>query len=188
MKSLEKFVKEKNPALFEEYKQYQAAEKKKATEKEQKKREKIRKQRKFWEFGFTYSVLHSYKGWTSSECDECMPFKFAFNLFSDDELGRYLKIVTPTDLGYAEAETFESILEYAGVNERDLKREFEKFLYKSNYLSLKRYTDNRYDWECKVNSEIEWSGSYIWDKSYFDEIWNDFKTLHFEEGEEDDNF
>lgn len=188
MKSLEKFVKEKNPALLEEYKQYKAAEKQKKIEKEQKDNEKIRKKRKFWEFEYTYEVEYSYKGWTDGDSEEYMPFKFAFNLFSDDELGRKLKIVKPGDLSYDTAETFESVLDYAGVSEKDLKKEFKKFLYEPDYISLKRYTDNRYDWESRLSSEITWGGLYLWDKSHFEEIWNDFKTLHFEEGEEDDDF
>lgn len=188
MKSLETFVKEKNPALFKEYEQYKAAENQKAIEKEQKKNEELRKKRKFWEFGYSYETEYSYKGWTDGSSEQCMPFRFAFNLFSDDELGRQLKIVTPDDPDYNEAETFESILEYAGVDEKDLMYEFKRFLYEPDYISLSRYTENRYDWECRVSSEIEWNGESIWDESHFEEIWNDFKTLHFKEGEEDDDF
>lgn len=188
MKSLEAFIKEKNPALLEEYNKYKAEEKKKEIEKEQHKKEKLRKERKFWDFDYSYEVEHSYKGWTDGSSDYSMPFRYAFNLFSDDELGRQLKIVMPGDLGYGEAETFESILKEADTNEQELKKEFKKFLYESDYISLTRYLENRYDWESRVSSVIEWDGTGIWDKSHFDEIWNDFKTLHFEEGEEDDDF
>lgn len=188
MKSLETFIKEKNPALLEEYKQYKADEKKKEIEKEKAKNEKLRKARKFWDFDYSYETEHSYKGWTDGTSDNSMPFRYAFNLFSDDELGGQLKIVVPGDLGYDEAKTFESMLEEAGISEQELKKEFKKFLYEPDYISLSRYTENRYDWECRVCSAIEWDGSSIWDKSHFDEIWNDFKTLHFEEGEEDEDF
>lgn len=188
MKSLEKFVKEKNPALFEEYKQYKVAEKQKEIEKEQHENEKLRKKRKFWEFEYTYEIEYSDKGWTNGNSEEYMPFSFAFNLFSEDELGRKLKIVKPGDSGYDKAETFESILDYAGANETHLEKEFKEFLYEPDYVSLKRYTDHRYDCESRLSSEITWGGSYIWDESHFEEIWNDFKTLHFEEGEEDDDF
>lgn len=188
MKSLEKFVKEKNPALLEEYKQYKAAEKQKQIEKEQKENEEIRKKRKFWEFEYTYEIEYSYRGWTDGNTEQYMPFEFAFNLFSDDELGRKLKIVKPGDLSYDTAETFESVLDYADVTEKDLKKAFKEFLYEPDYISLKHYTDNRYYWESRLSSDIAWGGSYIWDKSRFEEIWNDFKTLHFEEGEEDEDF
>lgn len=183
MKSLEEFVKEKNPNLMEEYNAYKAEEIKKEKEKNEKAKAEIRKNKRFWEYEFEFDVEYSYKGWTDGDETKCIYFDLAFNLFSDDELARKLKILMPGDKGFEEGETFAQILEYAGIKEKDLKKEFKKFLYESDYSSLNRFIENRYDYETRVSSSIEWTGFYYWDKSHFEEIWKELKSFRFIEGE-----
>lgn len=186
MKSLEEFVKEKNPNLFEEYNKYKAEEIKKEKEENEKAKAEIRKNKRFWEYDFEFDVEYSYKGWTDGDDTKFMCFDLAFNLFSDDEFGRKLKILMPGDKGFEEGETFAEIVEYAGAKEKDLKKEFKKFLYEKDYSTLREYIENRFDYESRVCSEIEWTGFYYWDKSHFEEIWAELKSFRFKEEEVDE--
>ena len=183
MKSLEEYLKANHPSILDDYNKYKKEELIKEKEKDEKAKAEVRKNHRFWEYDFEFDVEHSYKGWTDSDDTKYMCFNLAFNLFSDDELARKLIILMPGDKGFEEGETFAEILEYAGVKEKDLKKEFKKFLYESDYSSLSRFVENRYDYETRVSSSIEWSGSYYWDKSHFEEIWAELKSFRFKEDE-----
>lgn len=183
MKSLEEYLKAKHPLILDEYNKYKAEEIIKEKEKNEKAKAEVRKNRRFWEYDFEFDVEYSYKGWTDGDDTKFICFDLAFNLFSDDELARKLKILMPGDKSFEEGETFAQILEYAGIKEKDLKKDFKKFLYEKDYSSLSRFVENHYDYETRVCSEIEWTGFYYWDKSHFEEIWAELKSFRFKEGE-----
>jgi len=182
--TFEKFVKDNYKDFYDkiinDYKTAVKAEKDAETAKEEIEKAKVRAKEKFYENDFEYDVEFSYKGFTDSTQTEEFEFCEAFGAFTDDELGTEYEIVDSDTLGFENNKTFEEILDEAGETEEEFAKEFEKFLFKSDYPTNVEAAENRWDYDARVVSTVEWSGSYYW-KGHFDEIMAQMKQLRFKE-------
>ena len=182
MKSLEEYLKEKHPEIIDEYNKYAKEAKIVDKEKAEKERANYRSQHRFWHFDFTYNVKESI--YDEEGEDKYIPFNYAFNLFSNDELAAKLAIVKPGEEGYENSKSLIEIIKEVGLTKSYIKKEFKKFLYNVDYTSLWMYVDDRE----KHFGDITWDGKFYWDKSHYEEIWNDLMNCRFIEKELEEDF
>ena len=155
-------------------------ENRKKHEKEEQEKAQIRAMHKFYEYDFEYEVEFSYKGFTDSTQTEEVEFQEAFAEFSSDEFGTAYEIVDADNADFEKCKTFDEILKASGNTEDYMKKEFEKLLFTSDHRITSRLAENRWDYDARVVSEVEWSAVYYW-KGHFDELWEQFKQLRFKE-------
>ena len=108
MKSLEEYIKENHPEILDEYNNYAKEAKIVDKEKAEKERANYRSQHRFWEFEFSYTAKDSIYDDDGEE--KYIPFNYAFNLFSDDELAAKLVIVKPGEDGYEDSKSLIEII------------------------------------------------------------------------------
>lgn len=185
MKTLEEYIKTNHPEILDEYNKYAKEAKIIDKEKEEKEKANYRTKHKFWEFEFDYTFKKSI--YDEDGEDEYIPFSYAFNLFSDDELADKFVIIKPSEEGYENGKTLTEIIKDAGVTKSYFKKEFKKFLYKEDPISLWMYVDKKHPGHYHT-FEITWSGTYYWDKSHYEEIWTDLNNCRFIEKELEENF
>ncbi len=182
--TFEKFVKDNYKDFYDkiisDYKAAEKAEKDAEIAKKEAEKTKVRAENKFYENDFEYEVEFSYKGFSDGTRTENLDFFEAFNAFTEDELGALYDIVDNDTLGFEDNKTFEEILNEAGVTEEDFTKEFEKFLFESDYRTNAETVENSWDYEARVVSTVEWTGSYYW-KGHMDEIMAQLKQLRFKE-------
>lgn len=181
--SCESFLKIKYPEILKEFKEYQAIEKKAEKEKEEKKLEKERKTAHFWEFEFVYDVEFSYKGFTSSSDTKYMDFEEAWRIISKKELRKEYDIIPYSDIHLdlltEPGLSFEEYLDEEGLDEDKVKTALHNMLYDKPNDTLQEEVEDRYDWDAKVSSNVEWDGAYIFTENYFNDVWKDFKNCRF---------
>lgn len=182
--TFEQFVKDNYKDFYDkiisDYKAAEKAEKDAEIAKKEAEKADVRAKTKFYENDFEYEVEFSYKGFSDGTRTEELEFFEAFLAFTEDELGTSYEIVDDDTLGFEDNETFEEILNEAGVTEEDFTKEFEKFLFESDYRTNTDTAENRWDYEARVVSTVEWTGSYYW-KGHMDEIMAQMKQLRFKE-------
>jgi len=182
--TFEQFVKDNYKDFYDkiidDYKAAVKAEKDAEIAKAEKEKAKVRAETKFYENDFAYSVEFSYKGWTDGENDEELEFHEAFSAFTEEELGTAYEIVDDDTLGFENNKTFEEILDEAGINEERFTKEFEKFLFEEDYSTNVACVDDRWDYDTRVSSTIEWTGYFYW-KGHMDEVMNQLKAVRFKE-------
>lgn len=182
--TFEKFVKDNYKDFYDkiinDYKAAVKAENDAKTAKEEAEKAKVRAKEKFYHYDFEYDVEFSYKGFSDGTQTEELEFSEAFSAFTDDELGTEYELVDSDTLGFEDNKTFEEILDEAGVTEEEFAKEFEKFLFESDYRTNAEAAEDSWDYNAKVVSTVEWSGSYYW-KGHFDEIMAQMKQLRFKE-------
>lgn len=185
--TFEQFVKDNYENFYNrviiKYKAAEKAEKDAEKAKVEAERAKVRAETKFYENDFAYSVEFSYKGWTDGENDEELEFYEAFSAFTKEELGTSYEIVEDDTLGFEDNKTFEEILDEAGVKEKDFTKEFEKFLFEEDYSTNAACVEDRWDYDARVSSAIEWTGYYYW-KGHMDEVMAQLKQVRFKEIED----
>lgn len=182
--TFEKFVKDNHKDFYDkiidDYEAAVKAEKDAKTAKEEAKKAKVRTENKFYHYDFEYDVEFSYKGFSDGTQTEELEFFEAFSTFTEDELGTEYELVDSDTLGFEDNKTFEEILDEAGVTEKEFAKEFEKFLFESDYRLNAEAAEDHWYYNAKVVSTVEWSGSYYW-KGHFDEIMAQMKQLRFKE-------
>lgn len=182
--TFEQFVKDNYKDFYNkiinDYKAAVKVEKDAEIAKKEAEKAKVRAESKFYENDFEYEVEFSYKGFSDGTRTEELEFYEAFSAFTEDELGTEYEIVDNDTLGFEDNKTFEEILDEAGVTEEDFTKEFEKFLFESDYQTNAGAAENRWDYEARVVSTVEWTGSYYW-KGHMDEIMAQMKQLRFKE-------
>lgn len=182
--TFEKFVKDNYKDFYDkiinDYKAAVKAEKDAETAKAEKEKAKVRAENKFYQYDFEYDVEFSYKGFSDGTQTEELEFYEAFSAFTEDELGTEYEIVDSDTLGFENNKTFAEILDEAGETEEDFAKEFEKFLFESDYRLNAKAAEDQWDYNAKVVSTVEWSGSYYW-KGHLDEIMAQMKELRFKE-------
>ena len=178
--TFEKFVKDNYEDFYnkiiDDYKAAVKAEK----DKKEKEKAKVRAENKFYHYDFEYDVEFSYKGFSDGTQVKELEFFEAFSSFTEDELGTEYEIVDSDTLGFEDNKTFAEILEEAGVTEKEFEKEFEKFLFESDYRLNAEAAEDHWDYNAKVVSTVEWSGSYYW-KGHLDEIMDQMRQLRFKE-------
>lgn len=80
--------------------------------------------------------------------------------------------------------TLRLLFKDVGLTQSYIKKEFKKFLYNVDYTSLWMYVDDKE----KYYEDITWDGKFYWDKSHYEEIWNDLKNCRFIEKELEEDF
>lgn len=182
--TFEKFVKDNYKDFYnkiiDNYKAADKAEKDAENAKKEKEKAKVRAEKKFYDYDFEYDVEFSYKGFSDGTQTEELHFSEAFSKFTEDELGTEYEIVDDDTLGFEDNKTFAEILEEAGVTEKEFEEEFEKFLFESDYRLNAEAVEESWDYNAKVVSTVEWTGSYYW-KEHLDEIMNQMRQLRFKE-------
>lgn len=182
--TFEQFVKDNHKDFYDkiigDYKAAVKAEKDAEIAKAEKEKADVRAKTKFYENDFEYEVEFSYKGFSDGERTEELEFYEAFSAFTDEELGTSYEIVDDDTLGFEDNKTFEEILNEAGVPEEDFTKEFERFLFESDYRTNADAAENRWDYEARVVSAVEWTGCYYW-RGHMDEIMAQMKQLRFKE-------
>ena len=182
--TFEQFVKDNHNDFYNkiinDYKAAVKAEKDAETAKKEAEKADVRAKTKFYENDFEYEVEFSYKGFSDGTQTEELDFFEAFSAFTKDELGIEYEIVDSDTLGFEDNKTFAEILDEAGETEEDFAEEFEKFLFKSDYSTNAETAENSWDYNAKVVSTVEWTGSCYW-KGHFDEIMAQMKQLRFKE-------
>lgn len=182
--TFEQFVKDNYENFYNsviiKYKAAVKAEKDAEIAKKEAEKAKVRAESKFYENDFEYEVEFSYKGFSDGERTEELEFYEAFSAFTEDELGTEYEIVDNDTLGFEDNKTFEEILDEAGVTEENFTKEFEKFLFESDYRTNAETVENSWDYEARVVSTVEWTGKYYW-KDHMDEVMAQMKQLRFKE-------
>ena len=182
--TFEQFVKDNHNDFYNkiinDYKAAVKAEKDAETAKKEAEKADVRAKTKFYENDFEYEVEFSYKGFSDGTRTEELEFYEAFSAFTEDELGTSYEIIDYETLGFEDYQTLEEILDEAGVTEEDFTREFERFLFESDYRTNADAAENRWDYEARVVSTVEWTGEYYW-KGHRDEIMAQMKQLRFKE-------
>ena len=182
--TFEQFVKDNHKDFYNkiinDYKAAVKAEKDAEIAKKEAEKADVRAKTKFYENDFEYEVEFSYKGFSDGERTEELEFYEAFSAFTEDELGTSYEIVDDDTLGFEDNKTFEEILDEAGVTEENFTKEFEKFLFESDYRTNAGAAEDRWDYEARVVSTVEWTGKYYW-QGHMDEIMAQMKQLRFKE-------
>lgn len=182
--TFEKFIKDNYEDFYNkiinDYRAAVKAEKDAETAKAEVEKAKVRAENKFYHYDFEYDVEFSYKGFSDGTQTEELEFSEAFSTFTLDELGTEYEIVDSDTLGLENNKTFAEILDEAGITEKEFKEEFEKFLFESDYRLNSEAAENHWDYNAKVVSTVEWTGSYYW-KGHLDEIMAQMKQLRFKE-------
>ena len=132
---------------------------------------------------FGYEVEFSYKGFTDHSDTEYITFEEAWREISKRELVEEYDIIPYTDiqqnLPTEPGLTFEEYLEEEGLDEDEVKTTLHDMLYDEPSYVLQEYAENSWDWEAKVVSDVEWGGTYLFPKKYFEDVWKDFKNCRF---------
>ena len=182
--TFEQFVKDNYEDFYNKviikFKAAEKAEKDAAKAKAEAEKADVRAKTKFYENDFEYDVEFSYKGFSDGTRQEELEFYEAFAAFTEDELGTQYEIVDDDTLVFEDNKTFEEILDEAGVKEEDFTKEFEKFLFESDYRTNASAVEDRWDYEARVASTVEWSGEYYW-KGHMDEVMAQLKQVRFKE-------
>ena len=180
--TFEKFVKDNHKDFYDkiidDYEAAVKAEQDAETAKKEAEKADVRAKTKFYENDFEYEVEFSYKGFSDGTRTEELEFYGAFSAFTEDELGTSYEIVDDDTLGFEDNKTFEEILDKAGETEEDFTKEFEKFLFESDYRTNAGAVEDRWGYDARVVSAVEWTGEYYW-KGHIDEIMAQMKQLKF---------
>ena len=123
--------------------------------KKKQKKPKLEAKEKFYQYDFEYDVEFSYKGFSDCTQTEELEFYEAFSAFTEDELGTSYEIVDSDTLGFENNKTFAEILDEAGETEEDFAKEFEKFLFESDYRTNAEAAEDRWDYEARIVSTVE---------------------------------
>ncbi len=183
------FIEQKHPELLDEYKEYEADCNAKEEAKKQAERAQAKQTNHWYQFGFTYEVEHSYKGYTDGTSEYTLSFSDALELMTENEIGDTVSMCEANSDGMS---FDEMAAECLGADTAENEAEFKSFLkgmlFSDGPYYIRDYLENKYDWESRVpDPYVPWDGQTIWDQTDFETIWAEFKTFKFKINEGSDD-